>query len=140
MRFPCFVALLLWIATGLSSSALAGLIPETVSYISGKHSFAGYLYTPKGKGPFPAVIWNHGHSGHLLRAGASSEYEDIARLYVNDGYIVFIPDRHMHDVSTDYSKELQALLKKKKENSDIKEQKYREYLEINALDVAAAVE
>ncbi len=33
---------------------------ELVSFQSGEFTLKGYLYKPKGFGPFPAMIWNHG--------------------------------------------------------------------------------
>src|SRR5689334_22293089 len=33
---------------------------ERVEYPSGQLKLPGLLYKPAGKGPFPAVIWNHG--------------------------------------------------------------------------------
>src|SRR5437660_611179 len=33
---------------------------QNVEYPSGEFKLPGFLYRPKGDGPFPAVIWNHG--------------------------------------------------------------------------------
>src|SRR4051794_11819815 len=83
---------------------------EVIMFRSGHWTFNGYIYKPEGKGPFPAVIWNHGHHEHLTKQ-QPAEYEELAKLYTRDGIVLFIPDRHVHDISrSDYSRGLQAML------------------------------
>jgi hypothetical protein len=38
--------------------------PDTVVVRSGSLSLRGVLWTPAGKGPFPAVLFNHGSYAH----------------------------------------------------------------------------
>lgn len=133
-----FIALLL----GLISDhrLLATPLSEIVSFTSGKHSFSGYIFKPKGDGPFPALVWNHGHRNHLLPAGPVSEYDALARLYTDAGYVLFLPDRHLSDIAhEEYSLELQALLKKGKPSNSVRQRQYIEYMEINADDIMAAL-
>jgi dienelactone hydrolase len=47
----------------------------------------GYLYVPEGKGPFPAVLWNHGSE---KRPGWQPE---LAAFYNSHGYVFFVPHR-----------------------------------------------
>jgi dienelactone hydrolase len=47
----------------------------------------GFLYVPPGKGPFPAVLWNHG-SERL-----PGWQPDLARFYNGQGFVFFIPHR-----------------------------------------------
>jgi dienelactone hydrolase len=113
---------------------------ETISFTSGRETFAGYVYKPEGNGPFPTVIWLHGHADHLTKTG-SSEYRDLAKLYTREGFVLFIPDRHVHDISrSDYSVGLQKLLEQSPKSSATKEKRFLEDTEINARDVTAAVE
>src|SRR4249919_2886255 len=53
------------LAEGSKRSLIPALVAyrktaENVEYPSGKLTLPGVLYRPAGKGPFPAVIWNHG--------------------------------------------------------------------------------
>lgn len=36
---------------------------EIVHFPSGKLTLGGELFRPKGKGPFPAILYNHGSAG-----------------------------------------------------------------------------
>jgi dienelactone hydrolase len=131
-----FLALLIFMA----GTSWAQKIPrrETVSYTSGRHSYQGYLYKPEGNGPFPVVVWNNGRSKRLLN-GNPSEYDTLAKIFTNDGYILFLPDRHMYDIVTnEYSPKTLEWLKGTHSEAEAKKRFYREYLEINARDVVAA--
>ena len=111
-----------------------------VSYTSNGKTFDGYLFKPDGDGPFPAVIFNHGHTKHLIDAGRANEYFSLARVFVNDGFVFFIPDRHMRYVQTnEFSTELRDMIRDKVAKEIIDERKYREVSMINADDVAASV-
>ncbi|HEY6924871.1 MAG TPA: prolyl oligopeptidase family serine peptidase [Steroidobacteraceae bacterium] len=48
----------------------------------------GYLYVPKGTGPFPAILWNHG-SEH-----DPASQPVLARFYTSHGFVFFVPHRH----------------------------------------------
>jgi carboxymethylenebutenolidase len=47
----------------------------------------GYLYIPKGAGPFPAVLWNHGSERH------PGSQPVLARFYMSHGFVFFVPHR-----------------------------------------------
>jgi dienelactone hydrolase len=55
----------------------------------------GFLYIPEGKGPFPAMIWNHGSEP---RPGWQPE---LGQFYASKGFVFFIPHRHGQGRSAD---------------------------------------
>ncbi len=63
---------------------------ELVSFQSGELTLKGYLYKPKGAGPFPAMIWNHGSE---KLPGFQPE---LAAFYTSQGFVFFLPHRHGH--------------------------------------------
>jgi carboxymethylenebutenolidase len=64
--------------------------PVEVTFPSGNLILHGFIYKPEGKGPFPAVLWNHGSE---RRPGWLPE---LAPLFLSKGYILFIPHRRGH--------------------------------------------
>ena len=50
-------------------------------------------YKPKGDGPFPLVIMNHGRSADNRASPPRQRYPDIARFWLKRGYAVFVPTR-----------------------------------------------
>jgi len=63
---------------------------EVIHYPAGERKLPGYLYRPRGDGPHPAVLWNHG-SEKDPRA-----QPELARFYTEHGFIFFAPIRHGH--------------------------------------------
>jgi len=51
----------------------------------------GYLYMPEGNGPAPVVLFNHG--------AHRTEHCSVAEVFVNKGYIFFVPYRRGHGPS-----------------------------------------
>jgi dienelactone hydrolase len=87
----------------LTSALLAGLAPagsglaqpatfhkQRVTFASGSLTLVGYLYKPEGRGPFPALIWNHGSEPN---PGAGPQFDSLAAIFVPAGYVVFAPVR-----------------------------------------------
>lgn len=72
--------------------------PEIVHFFSGNLLLGGELYKPKGKGPFPAVLYNHGSAENYLSDAASSA---MGPLYVAKGWIYFMPYRRGQGWSSD---------------------------------------
>jgi carboxymethylenebutenolidase len=64
--------------------------PVEVTFSSGNLVLHGFIYKPKGAGPFPALLWNHGSE---RRPGW---LPDLAPLFLNKSYILFIPHRRGH--------------------------------------------
>jgi carboxymethylenebutenolidase len=60
---------------------------KLVSFTSSGATLYGFLYVPEGKGPFPAVLWNHGSE---RRPGWQPE---LASFYNSHGFVFFLPHR-----------------------------------------------
>jgi dienelactone hydrolase len=60
---------------------------KLVSLPSSGATLYGFLYVPEGKGPFPAVLWNHGSE---RRPGWRPE---LAAFYNAHGFVFFLPHR-----------------------------------------------
>jgi carboxymethylenebutenolidase len=74
---------------GVASAAnvAAPAAPIEVTFASGERLLHGFVYKPGSKGPFRAVLWNHGSErrpGWLPKLGP---------LFVARGYVFFIPHR-----------------------------------------------
>lgn len=87
---PTLIILLILVLDGYSEAAM-------VNYrIGGKKSQA-LLYRPKGKGPFPVVVYNHGMIVDLEGYQGANEHgyklENICRALAADGFLVFAPIR-----------------------------------------------
>ena len=90
-----FLILLSTVCLGFSAQARAA-DPQVVTYSTTSDGLAlkGYLYLPKGHGPFPAVLWNHG-SEKLL----GTTQPDLADFYTSHGFAFFVPNRRGHGLS-----------------------------------------
>ena len=64
---------------------------KTVYYDNAGLRLEAYLYEPKGTGPFPVVIFNHGSRQGLERAERPFQY--IGALLTEAGYAVLVPER-----------------------------------------------
>lgn len=124
-----------------AKSSEFALTPEKVSFPGvGEKTLYGWLYKPKGRGPFPAVIWNHG-SGSMNDPPLPFHRKDLATLYVSNGYVFFTPHRAGHGLSKDAGV---PIIEKEEANcvgadrAEIRRCKVRYHEEAN-LDVVAAV-
>ena len=61
-----------------------------VSFPSGNLTLLGWLHRPKGAGPFPAIIWNHGSEQY------PGSFDALAAYYTAAGYVLFVPHRRGH--------------------------------------------
>jgi dienelactone hydrolase len=80
----------------LASSARSEPAPEVVTIPNGALELKGVLYRPHGKGPFPAVLYNHGSAPGMLNAQAA---ELLGPLYVKHGWVFFMPYRRGQGLS-----------------------------------------
>lgn len=53
----------------------------------------GWIYKPKGHGPFPAIVWNHGAEKY------PSARPELGLFCTQHGYAFFVPVRHGHNPS-----------------------------------------
>ena len=77
----------------LCGQAVGQLKPEEVTFPSGKLQLHGFLWKPEGKGPFPAVVWNHGSEK------LPGWRPELGQFYVEHGYVFFVPHRRGQGLS-----------------------------------------
>jgi carboxymethylenebutenolidase len=70
--------------------------PEVVSFRSGEITLQGTLYKPEGKGPFPAVLYNHGSAPGMLSKQA---FEVLGPVFASHGWVFFGPYRRGQGLS-----------------------------------------
>ena len=70
------------------------LLPDTVKFMSGNLKLTGLLWKPPGKGPFPAVLYNHGSEAKPERF-----LNNPSRAFVDHGYAFFVPFRRGQGLS-----------------------------------------
>ena len=93
----CLSILAILFATLLVPMCLSAAVePQTVSFANGKLTLHGVLYKPEGKGPFPAVLYNHGSAPGMLNQEA---FDTLAPAFVNHGWIFFAPYRRGQGLS-----------------------------------------
>ncbi len=72
--------------------------PTIVSFPSGTLTLHGELFKPDGKGPFPAVLYNHGSAPGMLNSQASAV---IGPMFARRGWVFFMPHRRGQGLSED---------------------------------------
>jgi dienelactone hydrolase len=83
--FASFAVLLVAAAAWAQETVPANA--RLVSFPGSGGALQGFFYVPDGKGPFPAVLWNHGSE---KRPGAQPE---LAEFYTSHGFVFFLPHR-----------------------------------------------
>jgi dipeptidyl aminopeptidase/acylaminoacyl peptidase len=78
---------------GLGSPA-AGV----VTFPSGNLTLHGVIYTPEGKGPFRAILYNHGSAPGMLSQQA---FDQLGPLFAKRGWVFFAPWRRGQGLSAD---------------------------------------
>src|SRR5215469_14255158 len=88
-RMKAYLALALLLIAASTVSAQDAPPPNArlVSFPASGGTLYGFLYVPEGKGPFPAVLWNHGSE---KRPGWQPE---LASFYTSHGFVFFLPHR-----------------------------------------------
>jgi carboxymethylenebutenolidase len=98
-------------SAGTSSPAQS---PETVDIPSGSIHLKAFLWRPPGRGPFPAVLFNHGSGGATAGETAGMPITEAARrlapLFVEHGYAFLYPFRRGQGLSADQAPFLQDVL------------------------------
>ena len=70
--------------------------PEVVHFQSQDLDLAGEVFKPKGEGPFPAVLYNHGSAPGMLNSQASKA---IGPLFAAQGWVFFMAYRRGQGLS-----------------------------------------
>lgn len=113
LRFFVFALLLPCVAVGQSSQSIA---PRTVEIPSGTLRLKAFLWMPKGTGPFPAVLFNHGSGGadaaHTAGFTMTEAAEKLGPLFVKHGYAFLYLFRHGHGLSAEQGPFMQDLLQR----------------------------
>jgi dienelactone hydrolase len=69
---------------------------QTIYFHEGDLTLGGELYVPKGDGPFPAVLFNHGSAGGMLSQQAA---EALGPNFARKGWVFFMPYRRGQGLS-----------------------------------------
>lgn len=133
------LTLLLGLAAPPAAAQERRLHPERVTFPGDDgQMLVGDLWKPEGKGPFPALVWNHGSFVPGTPMGSErkmmKKHAPLARFYTSHGYLIFFPSRHGHVESPFYAGEMEARERELKANRDIVGQH-----EFWNLDVQAAI-
>jgi carboxymethylenebutenolidase len=71
----------------IQSVSAAQSKPEEVTFPSGGRELHGFIWTPEGTGPFPAILWNHGSEK------LPGSQPILAKFYTAHSYVFFVPHR-----------------------------------------------
>lgn len=93
---PKGYALLSFLVFLILPSSAALLQPEVASFQSGEITLQGTLYKPEGKGPFPAVVYNHGSAPGMLSKQA---FDTLGPVFAGHGWVFFGPYRRGQGLS-----------------------------------------
>ena len=111
--FFLFALLLPCAAVGQSSPLMA---PQTVEIPSGNLRLKAFLWNPAGRGPFPAVLFNHGSGGADAAQTAgmpiTEAAERLAPLFVKHGYAFLYLFRRGQGLSADQAPFMQDVLQR----------------------------
>lgn len=95
ISYSAFLVILFnFTAFTVSSQDSLKIKPDTISFNSGDLSLKGLLWKPEGKGPFPAVLFNHGSE-----ANSMGYLPGIAKYFLDHGYAFFTPFRRGQSLS-----------------------------------------
>ena len=97
------------------------IVPETVVVPSGKLRLKAFLWKPKGPGPFPAVLFNHGSGGpdadHTAGMPITETAERLAPLFLKHGYAFLYLFRRGQGPSADQGLFMQDILRREEANN-----------------------
>jgi carboxymethylenebutenolidase len=92
------VAALLPVLANAQSPLHETVTPDIVTFDSGTLRLHGLLYRPAGRGPFPAVLYNHGSAPGLTNNAA---FASLGPVFVAHGWVFFAPYRRGQGLSQD---------------------------------------
>jgi len=112
--------LLFTVAVAISSAGAAQAVEppqqQTVEIPSGGLQLKGFLWRPAGRGPFPAVVFNHGRSDtaqqYSLQLGLTLEHlaQVLGPVFVRRGFVFLYPFRRGEGPSADQGQFIGDLL------------------------------
>lgn len=113
LRLLLFVLLLPGVSAAQSVSSIT---PQTVEIPSGKLHLKAFFWKPAGRGPFPAVLFNHGSGGadanHTAGLTMAEAAERLGPLFVKHGYAFLYLFRRGQGLSADQAPFMQDLLQR----------------------------
>jgi dienelactone hydrolase len=74
-------------ATYVCAEGQTGISSDTVIVRSGALQLRAVLWRPPGKGPFPAVLFNHGRGLKPQTEGRMESINELGRLFASHGYV-----------------------------------------------------
>lgn len=117
------------------TAAAAEPPPEAklVSFPAGTATLQGWLYQPEGKGPFPAVLYNHGSDK------VPGWFPTLGKFWTARGYVFFVPHRRGHGRSPgDHIVDLQQQFREREKDPALAQKHDVELHERANADVVAA--
>jgi dienelactone hydrolase len=81
---------------------------QTIYFHEGDLTLGGELYKPKGDGPFPAVLFNHGSAGGMLSQQAA---QALGPNFTKKGWVFFMPYRRGQGLSEKAGPYIEDLIK-----------------------------
>src|SRR6185295_14814456 len=85
--------------------------PELMTYQRGDATLHGWIYKPEGKGPFPAMLYNHGSDK------VPGWFPTLGAYWTAKGYVFFVPHRAGHGRSPgDWIVDLQNQFREKEKD------------------------
>lgn len=84
------------LSANIARAAESSAEPKVVHFQNQNIALAGELFKPKGDGPFPAILYNHGSAPGMLNSQAS---KIIGPLFVEKGWAFFMPYRRGQGLS-----------------------------------------
>jgi dienelactone hydrolase len=110
------------VALAFSSAGVAQVVerpqPQTVEILSGRLQLRGFLWRPAGRGPFPAVVFNHSRSDtarqHHVLLGLTLEHvaQVLGPVFVRHGFVFLCPFRRGEGPSADQGQFIGDLLQR----------------------------
>ena len=108
------LTLLIHVAAGcIDGQTIIG--PDTVVVRSGALQLRALLWRPNGKGPFPAVLFNHGRGLTPQTEGRVKAISQLGRVFVSHGYVFMALFRRGEDLSADQGMFIGGLLERERE-------------------------
>jgi dienelactone hydrolase len=99
-RFPNWTSLLVTLACAVAPGAAHALdepaTVELIRFAGPSGTLGGELFLPRGNGPFPALLYNHGSAPGMLNSETSRA---IGPLFAARGWVFFMPYRRGQGLS-----------------------------------------